>query len=468
MLKTYAAFFTIIRSVVDVFIFGCCWMGVYWVRFNSGIFSAEKGVPGFGKHLILIIPVIVICYLGCLWSGLYKSRRIANMFRQFVDMLKAAVLSGVLILAFMYYVKDVPYSRKLLVLFVVMLMLGLSFSHLLVMSILRYLRRKGFNQRHYAVIGAGAKGQQLVNDIERMEWTGLNCVFFADNDEKLIDTKISGVPVLGPVERLGEIVKDNPVDEIYLTLGGSETSKVYPILEELQLTGVTVRIIPDWGNLLSISKPAVTSIGSQVLFSAADSPLSGYKIIIKHVFDFVGAIILLTLFSVPILVIALLVKLSSKGPVFYKQRRVGMDNKEFDMLKFRTMKVDCEAENGPQWSTRDDPRCTSIGGWLRRTSLDELPQLINIIKGQMSLIGPRPERPYFVKQFSEDYRRYMLRHKVKSGMTGWAQINGFRGDSSLRKRLIYDLYYVRNWSFGMDVWILLRTPWHIIKGKNAH
>jgi len=145
-----------------------------------------------------------------------------------------------------------------------------------------------------------------------------------------------------------------------------------------------------------------------------------------------------------------------------------MDQREFEMLKFRTMNVDAEKQNGPQWSKPGDSRCTALGQWLRHTSLDELPQLINVVKGQMSMVGPRPERPYFVKQFSEEYKRYMLRHKVKSGMTGWAQIHGFRGDTSLRKRLVYDLYYVRNWSIVLDLWILLRTPWHVIKGVNAH
>ncbi|KPJ65369.1 MAG: hypothetical protein AMJ43_10890, partial [Coxiella sp. DG_40] len=145
-----------------------------------------------------------------------------------------------------------------------------------------------------------------------------------------------------------------------------------------------------------------------------------------------------------------------------------LDQKEFEILKFRTMRIDAEEDNSPLWAKSGDPRCTSIGKWLRRTSLDELPQLINIVKGQMSLVGPRPERPNFVKQFSEEYKKYMLRHKLKAGMTGWAQIHGFRGDTSISKRLQYDLYYVRNWSFGLDIWILLRTPWHIIKGKNAY
>ena len=177
---------------------------------------------------------------------------------------------------------------------------------------------------------------------------------------------------------------------------------------------------------------------------------------------------LLILFSIPMLIIALLIKLTSKEPVFYKQTRMGLDQKEFEIIKFRTMITDAEQQGGPQWSVPNDVRCTPIGKWLRQTSLDELPQLINVIKGNLSLVGPRPERPYFVKQFSEEYRRYMLRHKVKAGITGWAQVNGFRGNTSLRKRLIYDLYYVKNWSFALDLWILLLTPWHVIKGENAH
>jgi len=406
--------------------------------------------------------------MGCLWAGLYKSKRVQNLFRQFSDIVKAGLLSGLLILAFFYYVDDQPYSRKLLVLFVAVLLLGLSFSHLLTMSFLRFWRKRGYNLRHYVVIGAGEKGQTLVQDIRHMGWLGLKCLFFVDNDPEVVGTELLGVPVYGPIENLPELVSTKGIDEVYFALGGNEAQRVYPILQSLQYLGVTIRIIPDWGNLVSMSNPVVIPIGSQLLFSAAESPLSGKKIFLKQTFDFITAVLLLVVVSVPMLIIALLVKFSSKGPVFYKQIRVGMDQREFEMLKFRTMKIDAEGENGPQWSKAGDPRCTVVGKFLRSRSLDELPQLINVLKGQMSLVGPRPERPHFVKQFSGEYRKYMLRHKVKSGLTGFAQIQGFRGDTSLRKRLVRDLYYVRNWSFWLDLWILLRTPWHVIKGKNAY
>lgn len=416
----------------------------------------------------MTLPVVFICYLGCLSTGLYKSKRIHNIFVQLVDIFKASLFSGLFVLAFFYYLQEMPYSRKLLTLFVIMLFAGLVFSHLLSMLVMRKLRTKGYNLRYYAVIGAGQNGQQLVRDIEQIGWLGLKCAFFVDNNLSCIGTKLLGVPVYGPIEKLTELIKTETINEVYLALSGNEAQKTYPILESLQSAGITIRIIPDWGNLVSISSATAITIGSQVLFSAADSPLSGVNIILKEVFDRIAALILLLIFAVPMVLIAFLIKLTSRGPIFYQQARMGMDQKEFKILKFRTMVADAEKENSPQWTKRNDTRRTLVGAWLRRISLDELPQLINVLKGQMSLVGPRPERPVYAKQFSEEYKKYMLRHKVKTGVTGLAQINGLRGDTSMRKRLLYDMYYVRNWSPAMDFWILLRTPWHIIRGKNAY
>ena len=469
MLRRYATFVSLIRSASDIFIIGCIWLSVFYVRYHSGLFTSAKGIPDFQRHALLTLPIAIICYAGCFHAGLYKPKRVQNLLVQFANILKASLFCGLYVLAFFYYLQDAPYSRKLLALFVVMLFAGLVFSHLFTITlVMRRLRAKGYNLRHYAVIGTGPKAQQLVRDISQMRWLGLKCSFFVDNNPEPVSTELSNIPVYRPVETLPELIKTKQVDEVYLTLSGNEAQKAYPILETLQSTGITIRIIPDWGNLASISGATAISIGSQVLFSAADSPLDGVHAVLKEVFDRSVALLLLTICALPMTLIAVMVKLTSQGPIFYRQIRVGMDQREFEMLKFRTMRMDAEQENGPQWAARDDSRRTPLGVWLRRTSLDELPQLINVIKGQMSLVGPRPERPCFAKQFSEDYKKYMLRHKVKAGLTGWAQINGLRGDTSLRKRLLYDLYYVRNWSWGLDLWILLRTPWHILKGENAY
>jgi Undecaprenyl-phosphate glucose phosphotransferase len=466
MLKRHAAFFSLLCSIIDIVLISGTWIFVYWVRFYSGLFSAPKGMPDFSQHLLLTLPVAAICYLSCVWAGLYKPKRVQTLFVQSMSILKASVLGSLLVLAMFYYVQNEPYSRKLLPLFGVLLFVGLAFSHLWSMAVMRNFRKKGYNLRYYAVIGAGKKGQQLVRDIEQTGWLGLRCSFFIDSNPDYAGSMIAGVPVRGTIEQLPELIKTETIDEIYLALDGIEAQKAYPILEALQCAGITVRIIPDWGNLISTSDATTVVIGSQVLFSASDSPLNGTNIVVKEIFDYCVSLILLVILAIPMAIIALMIKLSSKGPVFYHQIRIGMDQKEFQIIKFRTMFVGSKQEN--RWTQQNDPQVTPVGAWLRRTSLDELPQLINVLKGQMSLVGPRPERPHFAKQFSEEYKRYMLRHKVKAGMTGWAQIHDFRGDTSLRKRLQYDLYYIRDWSLGLDLRILLTTPWHILRGKNAY
>ena len=468
MLRRHATFFYVLRPAIDILVISGIWVVVYFVRFKWGLFSSPKGIPNFGRHLILGLPIVCICYLSCLWAGLYKPKRIQSMFTQLADILKASIFSGLLVLALLYYIQSHPYSRKLLILFIFALFGGLVLSHLFTMAIMRNLRRKGYNVRYYAVIGAGKKGQQLVQEIERIAWFGLRCRFFVDNSPSRIGTKLFGVPIYGPIEKLSELVSVKEIDEVYLALSGPEAQAAYPFLERLQCKGITVRIVPDWGNLTSTSKATAVTIGSQILFSAAESPLSGANIILKEAFDRATSLVLLVISAVPIGVIALLVKLTSKGPVFYRQARIGMDRREFAIIKFRTMPVDAEKENGPQWAKTNDPRCTRLGAWLRRTNLDELPQLMNVIKGEMSLVGPRPERPCFVEQFAEEYKKYMLRHKVKAGMTGWAQVHGFRGDTSLKKRLQYDLHYIRNWSLGLDLRILLLMTWQILTGKTAY
>jgi exopolysaccharide biosynthesis polyprenyl glycosylphosphotransferase len=441
---------------VDVFMVAAIWILVYYIRFRSGFFSTSKGIPLLGYHLTLVLPMVGLCMSVFLWMGLYKPKRIESLLKLFLLLTKAVIMSALLISAFFYYLRNAPYSRNLLVLFVVILFLGLFVSRLLTTEFLRYYRKKGYNLRYYAIIGTGTKAQQLVQDLEKMEWTGLKCSFLIDD------------PVHGPVEKIIELIQSGGIDEVYVAVSGEHPAKIQSILESLQSMGVTIRILPDWGNLISITNPSVVAIGSQLLFSAGDSPLSGFNIIFKELFDRICALILLCFLFIPMLIIAVWIRLTSKGYVLYRQTRIGLDQTEFQIYKFRTMRTDAEAENGPQWSKPDDPRCTGIGCFLRKTSIDELPQLINVLKGEMSLVGPRPERPCFVKVFSENYRRYMLRHKVKTGMTGWAQVNGLRGDTSLRKRLAYDLYYVKNWSLWFDLWILIQTPWCVIKGKNAY
>jgi exopolysaccharide biosynthesis polyprenyl glycosylphosphotransferase len=466
MLKRYANSLVFLQSLMDAFIVAVLWTGVYFVRFKTGLFDISKGLPDFHNHVVMAIPIAFFTLAACIWTGLYQAKRLQNLLFQVNDILKATLIAGFLILTFLYYGRENLYSRKLLLMFAAMMFLGLTCSHLGTIIVLRMFRKRGYNLRHCAIIGCGRRGQHLLRELERIRWTGINCAYFVDVAGSRRDHLIHGVPVAGGLDRLVEIVSREPVDELYLTLSGDDALAAYPVLEKCQSMGITIRIIPDWGNLAS-THATVTPIGSQLLFCAADSPLEGYWMVLKEIFDRAVALSLLLLLALPMLLIAAVIKLTSRGPVFYRQVRVGMDQRQFEIYKFRTMRIDAEQE-GPRWASAGDARRTVIGSWLRKSSLDELPQLINVLRGDMSLVGPRPERPMFVNQFSQEYKNYMLRHSVKSGITGYAQIRGFRGNTSLRKRLQYDLFYVRNWSFLFDLWILLKTPWQMIRGKNAY
>ena len=467
MLRKHADFFVFLKTIVDILAISISWILVYWLRFHSSLFPVSKGIPQFETHLEYTFPVVCLCYLSFFTSGIFKTKRLKTNLNTILDTLRASLISTLSIMVFFYYTQtDTPYSRTLLLCFGLALCSITLITNLSLKLFLQLVRSKGYNSRFYVIIGAGYKGQKLLEDIMKMKWLGMKCAFFVDNDPHLIGKSINGVPVKGPAENLFEFLSEETIDEIYLAASGDDALKAYPILEKLQLAGLRIRIVPDWGKLISLGKPETVTIGSQILFSTEESPLNGYNIIIKRLFDITASLLLLIILSLPMLIIAMIIKTTSKGPVFYKQKRIGIDNKIFEILKFRSMSV--QKNSGPGWTIENDPRRTRFGTFLRSTSLDELPQLFNVLKGDMSLVGPRPEQEYFVKEFSEEYRRYMLRHKVKTGITGWAQINGLRGNTSIRKRLAYDLYYVKNWSFILDITILLRTPLEIFKGKNAY
>lgn len=465
MLKRHFAIIYFIRILADNLMIVLVWNISYFIRFHSGLFE-HSGIPAYSTHLALSIPVAMIISLCRQYTGIYKSVRIETAFTQFRKQVESILLGYIFTVLFLYYVEKAPYTRVLLVIFPVLLMAGLLASHFILIFILHSIRSRGYNQRYYGIVGTGKNALNLLKDIQNNSYFGLNCAFLIDDNPQLDGKIIQGVQVYGHIGQLSEIVRKSHIDEIYMAKSISESPQIYSLLEKIQCLGITIRILPNWGELTAIGDFSVTTIGSSILFTASESHLVGGNILLKDIFDRAATLFLLCVFAIPMLLIAALVKLTSKGPVFYRQQRIGMNQRPFEILKFRTMQFN--TEGSPGWTVKDDPRRTRIGIFLRSTSLDELPQLINVLKGDMSLVGPRPEQPEFVEKFSEEYKKYMFRHKVKSGMTGWAQINGLRGDTSLRKRLLYDLYYVRNWSWSLDLWILLRTPWHIIRGKNAY
>jgi undecaprenyl-phosphate glucose phosphotransferase len=332
---------------------------------------------------------------------------------------------------------------------------------------LRLLRQRGYNLRHVVVVGAGKLGSLVAAQLKLATWAGLNVTGFYDDDPALRGALVAGCPVLGSIDELSAERAIRGIDQVWIALPLRAEARIRDVLTALREHSVEVRFVPDiYGfHLLNHS---LTDVAGLPVVSLTETPMSGINSVLKTAEDYVLATLVLVCISPLLLAIALGVKLSSHGPVLYWQERMTWKGEHFAMLKFRTMPEHAEARSGPVWSRHGEPRATRFGAFLRRFSLDELPQLFNVLRGQMSLVGPRPERPEFVSQFRKEIPGYMQKHLVKAGITGWAQVNDLRGASDLGKRIQFDLYYVENWSLWFDLRILTLTLWRVFSSRNAH
>lgn len=353
-----------------------------------------------------------------------------------------------------------------------LLSLALNFGafatyHTLLGQIHRALQRLGYNVRRLVIAGATEVGARLRARIDENPMWGFSVVGFLDDDPALAGGTFEGKPVLGRLGDLARLGREGAFDRVIVCLPMEQDAAVRQAIMDAEKHNLDLQIVPGLYYFVT-SRAEVTNLDGVPVLGLHVPPIQGFGGVLKRLMDLLGALAGLLLLSPLFLLIALLVKLGSRGPVFYGQERVGLDNKPFRMWKFRTMRIDAEATAGPQWATRDDPRKTRLGSFLRKFSLDELPQLWNVLAGQMTLVGPRPERPYFVDRFRESVQGYMKRHRVKAGMTGWAQVNGLRGsETSLAKRIEYDLYYIENWSLLFDLEILFRTIFVVLNDKSA-
>jgi putative colanic acid biosynthesis UDP-glucose lipid carrier transferase len=335
--------------------------------------------------------------------------------------------------------------------------------------LLRLMRSHGWNERRIIIIGAGELGVKLAETVQQAMWTGFRVIAFFDDAADQKPSQIAGIPVLQTPSDLGVYVVEEKklIDELWLALPLRAENRVKEILYQLRHDTMTTRFVLDiFGmNLLNHS---VTELAGFPILNIRRTPMAGINRLIKAIEDRVLASLILLLISPLLVVIALIIKLTSKGPVFYRQKRVSWNGKEFDMLKFRSMPVDAESSTGPVWAKQGEARATKVGALLRKTSLDELPQFINVLMGDMSIVGPRPERRVFVEEFKDIIPGYMQKHLVKAGITGWAQVNGWRGNTSLEKRIEYDLYYIENWSLAFDLKIIFQTFFQGFINKNAY
>ncbi len=460
-------FFTL-AVVYDVAITAVAWMACYVVRFRMSLLPHAADESTAVREFLKILPIILACDLVALgYVGLYRPEGIRSVMRERIQIAKGAVLGWVLMIALLYYVSASPYSRVLLGIFFFVNPLSLMLSRVALRLTMRAVHRRGWGVRTAAIIGTGKLAQRAIHGLAGDPWLGVRVEYVIKEDEEDARVDVRGVPVAGALAKLAETLRARPVDAVYVAVRARKSGRIEHILDELGKLPVSVAVIPDFLGVVTLST-GVDELSGLPLIRLIDQPVRGWYAVIKRAMDVAGSIAALAILGLPMLILALLVKLTSKGPVLYRQTRMGLGGKPFTMLKFRSMRLDAEVETGPVWADSDDPRCTWLGRRMRRWSLDELPQLLNVVAGDMSLVGPRPERPNFVEEFTGTLPAYMLRHNVKAGMTGWAQVNGLRGKTSLKRRLQYDLYYINNWSLGFDFYILLRTPFIGFTHKNVH
>jgi Undecaprenyl-phosphate glucose phosphotransferase len=455
MLKQHNHLVLLGLVVADALAIATGWLLSYWLRFRYLPVDPAKGVPALADQFLPLLPLVVLAHLIVFYRlRLYRPRRSEGLWREMRDILKAFAVAVVVVILIDY---ALPQSHKISRWFVATYAIVgttcFGLFRLTVRLLLRNLRRRGLNRRYAAIVGSGRAAQRLLHALRRNPWTGYEVAYFVD--DRATPGTLLGVPVYGPLNDLRSIVERQPVDAVFLALPAQHSGRTPELLDALQSVMADVRLVPDINPTFAM-RPDISQLDGVPILSLRQTPLYGWNALVKRTFDLVVGSLALVIALPVMAVIAVLIKLTSPGPVLYRQRRMGFDGREFTLLKFRTMRVDAEAD-GPGWSTPNDPRRTRIGAFLRRTSLDELPNLFNVLRGEMSLVGPRPERPEFIAEFRNEIPKYMLRHKMKAGMTGYAQIKGLRGDTSIRKRVQHDVHYIRNWSLGLDVRILAQT-----------
>ena len=458
MLKQHSQLMVTLLVAADACAVAAAWLLSYFIRFTWLPVDPTKGVPGLTDKFLPMLPLVVTAHLVIFYRlRLYRPRRHHGLLSEARDVIKAFVVAVVAVVVIDYALPATnKISRQFIATYAVIGTSCFVLFRTTVRVTLRALRRRGWNRRTAAIVGSGRAAQQLLHALQRNSWTGIEVLYFVDDRARDRPGTLRGLPVYGPLAQLRAITEKSPVDSVFIALSHDEAERTSDVLAALETSMADVRLVPEISPSYAM-RPNLSQLDGVPILSLRQTPLYGWNAILKRGFDLLVGGVCLLIAAVPMVLIALAIKLTSRGPVFYRQRRMGLDGREFSMMKFRTMTVGAEAACGPVWARRDDPRRTWIGKFLRRTSLDELSNLFNVLAGQMSLVGPRPERPEFIKRFKQEVPRYMLRHKMKAGMTGYAQVKGYRGDTSLKKRIQHDVHYIKHWSLGLDIRILAQT-----------
>lgn len=472
MIKDNQQHFNRLHVAIDALVIIFSYAFAWWLKFVSGILEHEVGVLSFEfymRALIVILPGYILLYYA---FNLYTPKRVQGRRLELSNIIAANTVGLLLSFAALYILQSYfaqfqNFSREMFLYFYAVNIIVEEIVRLLIRRILRKIRKNGYNLKHILLVGYSRAAEQYIDRIQQNPQWGYNIRGVLD-DNIARGTTYKGIKVIGSIGNLEYILPQNKLDEIAITLGLEEYYKLEKIVAECEKSGVHTKFIPDYGNIIP-TKPYTEDLLGLPVINIRYVPLSNtFNAFVKRCMDIIGSIACIVVFSPVMAVTAVAVKATSKGPLIFKQERVGLHNTSFQMYKFRTMYVQTEEEERKGWTKANDPRITKVGRILRKTSLDEFPQLFNVLKGNMSLVGPRPERPQYVEKFREEIPRYMIKHQVRPGMTGWAQVNGYRGDTSIRKRIEHDLYYIENWSVGLDIKILFLTVFKGFINKNAY
>jgi exopolysaccharide biosynthesis polyprenyl glycosylphosphotransferase len=440
----------------------------WFLRFNVEIIPVTKGAQGFATYIHVLPVVTVVFPLAFAVQGLYRVRPARSKAEEWLSVAIGSVVATVVLSGVLLWLRpgspDVAYSRATLAIFMVCAILFVIGGRMLVRAVVDRRHRAGKDLDRVLIAGSGELAAAVVERMRSHRELGFRIVGYLRNGD---DARLDALPCLGSVDDVERVVDEHGIDHVFVALPHASSAAMTQLLERLVRSLVSIHVVPDLLQFM-VLRSRVEDIDGLPTINLSEAPLEGWSRFVKRGFDLTVASAALVVLSPLMLLIALTIWLEDHRPIFYRQVRMGLDGKPFRILKFRSMKVGAESESGAKWAERDDPRRTRMGRLIRPWSLDELPQLFNVLLGDMSIVGPRPERPQFVEQFRAEFPHYMLRHKVRAGMTGWAQVHGWRGNTSVRMRIEHDLYYIENWSLMLDLKILFMTVVHGLRHENAY
>ncbi len=469
MIKDNQKYFNRLHLVLDAVVVAASYMLAWYLKFASPFSNSDPsvGALSMGTYFEMLIVIVPGCLMLYYAFNLYTAKRATVHKYEILNIFQANTVGLIILMAGWYMVSQIHFSRLMMGYFYVLNIIFTTLGRSLIRILLQYFREKGYNLKYILLVGYSRAAEEYINRINGNPQWGYVVRGILD-DSVPSGTLYKGVKVLGRIGNLSYILPQSKLDEIAITLSLKDYDHLEQIVDMCEKSGVHTKFIPDYNSLFP-SRPYTEDLMGLPVINIRHVPLSNtLNWIAKRIVDVITALAGLVVSSPVMLAAAIAVGCTSRGPVIFKQEQIGLHNKPFRMYKFRTMEVQKPSREAQGWTTKNDPRVTRVGRFLRRTSIDELPQLFNILMGDMSVVGPRPERPQFVEKFKEEIPRYMVKHQVRPGLTGWAQINGYRGDTSIKRRIEYDIFYIENWTMSFDIKIMFLTIFKGFINKNAY